>query len=147
MGGVTTTFSYATWTALFPEFLSPGGSIPVTTGQATQYFTLAEAVVDNTGCGPVCLQNVQDNLLYLATSHIAAIFAIPAGAAEASTIVGRIKDASEGTVRVSTENDYPPGSAQWWQQTKYGAMFWAATSSYRSFQYVAAPARYSGFYR
>ena len=37
---------------------------------------------------------------------------------------------------MQTENLYPPGSAQWWQQTKYGAAFWAATSQYRGMRYV-----------
>jgi signal transduction histidine kinase len=59
--------------------------------------------------------------------------------AAASSLVGRINSATTGSVTVASENNYPPGSAQWWQTTKYGAMFWAATAGFRTFRYSACP--------
>jgi len=49
----------------------------------------------------------------------------------------KINNASEGSVSVQTENDYPPGSVQWFQQTRYGSAFWAATIAYRSVHYLS----------
>lgn len=137
--GVVVTFSYDTWTATFPEFLSAGGTIPVTPTQAAQYFTQATMLHANDGSGPVNNSDQQLALLNMVTAHIAAIFAPPQGQAAASPIVGRIKDATQGSVSVSAENDYPPGSAQYWQQTKYGSMYWEATKQFRRMRYYPNP--------
>ena len=84
-------------------------------------------------------------LLGMVTAHIAALNA-PLSGHPASTLVGRISSATEGSVTVATQNDYPPGTAQWWQQTKYGAAFWAASAQFRTARYVHGPrAQYNGF--
>jgi hypothetical protein len=137
--GVIVTFDYNAWVALYPEFASPGGSIPVTSQQAALYFSQAELIHANDGSGPVCDATQQLGLLNMVTAHIAALFSTPSGAAEASQLVGRISDATTGSVHVATENDYPPGTPQWWQQTKYGSMYWLATSQFRTFRYKPNP--------
>ena len=58
-----------------------------------------------------------------------------------SPLVGRITSATEGSVSVSTQFDVPPGSAQWFAQTLYGAEFWTATAAYRTMRYLPSPAR------
>jgi hypothetical protein len=142
--GVIATFDYDTdpvrsWLAQYPEFTAPTGAIPVTEAQANVYFFQATQVHANDGSGPVCDVIQQQNLLNMATAHIAAIFAPPNGQAAASTLVGRISDASEGSVSVSAQNDYPPGSSQWWQQTKYGSMYYLATKQFRRMRYYPNP--------
>lgn len=131
-------FDYDVWTGAYPEF--KGCSFP----QGQNWFNQA---------GMLCSNNVLNianrtegavsTLLYLLTSHIAWLNAPrdaagnPAsGGQPASPLVGVITDASEGSVSVSVQNDYPPGSAQWFQQTKYGAQYWALTAPYRTARYV-----------
>ena len=64
-----------------------------------------------------------------------------AGNAPAPNIVGRIANASEGSVSVSTQLDLPPGSSQWFAQTKYGLAYWQATAAYRTMRYIPGPYR------
>lgn len=54
-------------------------------------------------------------------------------------IVGRVSDATEGTVSVSAQFE-GPAAAQYYLQTKYGALYWAATARYRTMLYVPGPA-------
>lgn len=77
-------------------------------------------------------------LLNMATAHIAALNS-PLNGQASSPLVGRITNASEGSVSVQTQFDVPPGSAQWWAQTKYGAAFYAATAQFRVMQYFPGP--------
>ena len=150
--GVIVTFDYDTWLATWPEFTSPGGTTPVNSTQAAAYFAQATMLHANDGSGPVSDAAQQLALLNMVTAHIAAISAPPAGQAAASPLVGRISDASQGSVSVSTQSDYPPGTAQYWQQTKYGAMYWEATKTFRRFRYhpnnrspVGSPFSFPGF--
>lgn len=135
--GVQVAFNYAGWIASYPEFQSPGGSIPVTDVQAANYFAIATAIHRNDGKGVVCDATLQSTLLNMLTAHIAALFATPAGAAAASQLVGRISSAAEGSVNVQTElpTNMPMASA-FYTQTKYGLMYWQATAAFRTMRYV-----------
>lgn len=144
------TFNYAGWIAKFPEFSG------INAGQAQGYFDQAGMYLDNYGGGPpICVDAQKMMLMDLVTAHIAWLFSArdcngnPASSGSpAPPIVGRISSASEGSVSVSTENQYPPGSAQWWQQTKYGSAYWAMTAAYRTFQYVpGTPRNMEPFFR
>jgi hypothetical protein len=135
--GVIVAFNYAAWLALFPEFTSPGGSIPVTEPQATSYFGIATAIHRNDGGGPVNDAGIQTNLLNFLTAHVAALYATPANATSASTLVGRISQAAEGSVNVSVELPASMGaSSAFFTQTKYGLMYWAAAAPYRTARYI-----------
>lgn len=137
MGAIVTSFDYATWIARYPEFSE------VAEATAELYWAEAQMYHDNTGSGPVPTVAQQTILLNMVTAHIAARYATPAGGAQASnTPVGRIASATEGSVSVSLQNDYPPGSAQWFQQTKYGADYWSATRQYRTARYRVGPQRF-----
>lgn len=149
------TFVYADWIAAYPNFSL------VNQAAAQSYFNQAGLYLDNTGCSPVydadgccygasstVYQTIQlTELLYMLTAHIAWLFSPrnaagqpdSAGTQPPSGIVGRISQATEGTVSVSSEFAGQPGSAAWFQQTPWGAAFWAATAQFRTFRYVPGP--------
>lgn len=55
-------------------------------------------------------------------------------------IVGRINQAAEGDVSVSSEWQAPPNASQaYFVQTKYGAQYWTMTARYRTALFVPAP--------
>ena len=69
-------------------------------------------------------------LLNMLVAHIAAL-----GSTSGRGGVGRIANATEGSVNVNFDK-MGPVSAAWFQQTPYGAAFWQATSALRGFRYV-----------
>ncbi len=128
-GGVV--FNYITWSQMYPELAT---SVNSTMGQL--YFNQATLYCDNSTT--TVIENNRGQLamfLNMLTAHIAQMNASINGQPSAS-LVGRVSNATEGSVSVGIENNYAPGSAQWYQQTKYGAAFWAATVKYRSMRYV-----------
>lgn len=122
-------FSYQYWSNRYPELASS-----VAEPLATSYFSEATLYCDNSDASPVVDVTVRTVLLNMLTAHIAALNA-PLGGQPSSPLVGRINNATEGSVSVQTQNDYPPGSPQWYQSTKYGAAFWAASTPFRQAQY------------
>ena len=136
MDGVVV-FNYGNWIARYSEFAQY-----VTDVVAQMYFNEACLYCDNTAQSLVTDWSVggqRDMLLGMLTAHIAALNA-PLGA-PSSPLVGRIASAGQGSVNVSTQNEYPAGSVQWYQQTKYGSAFWNATKRFRAFRYVAKRGR------
>jgi hypothetical protein len=129
--GVQVSFNYNTWVTRYSEFASVDPFL------VNDYFIEATIFHRNDGGGPVANSNQQLLLLNMATAHICALNA-PQNGQPSPTLVGRISQASEGSVNVSADMDLPPGSAQWWNQTKYGAAYWAATAVFRTFRYKAA---------
>jgi hypothetical protein len=113
---------------------------------AQQYFFEAQLYCDNTACSPIRDASQRAILLNMVTAHIAALNA-PIDGQPSSPLVGRIANATQGSVTVATQMDVPPGSAQWFAQTKYGAAFWAATAQYRTMQYIPGPAYIPDPYR
>lgn len=110
---------------------------------------MATLYCDNTCNSPVSDNSpggTRETLLYMLTSHITQLLAavIVNGQSQApSPLVGRINNASEGTVSVSTDMPQTPNAA-WFNQTKYGAMFWQASAPYRTFRYAPKIPRYLG---
>lgn len=89
---------------------------------------------------PVANETRRLVLFNMLTAHIAFI----GGALSADSMprpVGRLSQASEGSVSAAFEN-LAPGSAAWFQQSQYGAAFWQATTSLRGFCYIAQPTRF-----
>lgn len=131
--GVIVTFNYAAWLLAYPEFTGV-----VAQPQAQEYFNIATSIHRNDGGGPVNDTTVQLNLLNMLTAHIAALFAPPAaGQAPANNLVGRISSATQGSVNVQAA--YSTSVTQqmaFFIQTKYGALYWAATSPYRTMRYI-----------
>ncbi len=131
--GVIVQPDFTAWQLLFPEFSN------VSAEQYAMYFDMATQFCRNDGFGPVSKASIQIRLLNLMTAHWAQILSGTAGSDGASPLVGAITSASEGSVSVSVKNDYPSGTAQWYQQTKYGSAFYAATAPYRQMRYIAGP--------
>jgi hypothetical protein len=130
--GVIVQFDYPTWAAIYPE-LAANVSAPL----AQTYFATATVVHRNDGIGPINDSTVQLALLNMAVAHLAALFGPQANGQPASPLVGRISNASEGSVSVQTEySDESPPPMAWWVQTKYGATYWAATASFRTMRYL-----------
>lgn len=143
--GAVVQFDWGLWSRRYSEFQGVGQDL------AAQYFAEATLYHTNAASGPIKDPTQQLMLLNMVTAHIAWLNAprdpndTPASAGTpASPIVGRITNASEGSVSVATENDYPPGTAQWWQQSKYGAAYWAATTTFRRMNYRPGPRRAFG---
>lgn len=132
VGGVVA-FSYADWSAMYPELAAS-----VSQPQAQGYFYQAQLYCDNTPTSLITdtsRNGEREMLLNMMTAHIAALNA-PLNGQSSSPLVGRISGATEGSVSVQTQMDMPAGSAQWFNQSKYGAAFWAATAKYRTMRYV-----------
>lgn len=123
-------FDFAVFSARYGEwaYLDPA--------TAQEYFNEATIYWRNDGTSPNATTAVQTSLLNMLTAHIAQLYAPRLDGQAAPQTVGRISDASEGSVSVSLQNDYEPGTAQWFEQTKYGASFWQATNAYRRFRYA-----------
>lgn len=141
--GVIVAFDYAKWAARYPEFSA------VNQATAEEYFAEATMYHANDGGGPVCNSILQLTLLNMLTAHIAARYSAPGGGAQAAnSLVGRISNATEGSVSVGTQNEYGPGTVQWFQQTKYGSDYWNATKQFRTMRYRPRPgtsANYPGW--
>lgn len=132
------TFSYEAWVARYPEF----SGVPQTAAQG--YFDEATIYLRNDGTSPISTTALQAMLLNMLTAHIAALYAAQSqrNGGGAPGLVGRISDAAEGSVSVSTDmGAEQPGSAAWFQQTPYGASYWQATAQYRTARYRAGPRR------
>lgn len=127
------TFNFATWAARYPNLAAW-----VNESIATMYFAEATLYCDNTPCSPVCNLTQRAMFLNMLTAHIAQLNANINGQAP-SGLVGRISSASEGSVSVSVENNYPAGTVQWFQQTPYGSSYWAASAQFRMALYMPGP--------
>jgi hypothetical protein len=128
--GVIATFSWPTFIQLFPEFSY------LNSAQGVLYFNLATAVHRNDGGGPITDATQQLNLLNIATAHVIKLLAQRQDGEQSPDLVGRITNASEGSVSVAAEMPMPANAnAAWWNQTKYGAMYWLATAPYRTMRY------------
>lgn len=122
-------FEYSGWVARYPEFA--GVSQP----SAQMYFDEATLYCQNR-LNPVPNLTALRTLLNMLTAHIAALNSpTTSSGANPLTPPGRLSSVTEGSVSASFENQYPPGSAQWYQQTKYGAAYWQAVLPYRLFRY------------
>ena len=127
-------FDPVAFKARYPEFAA------VANATLGAYFTEAGLYLSNANNSPVRNLTRRAILLNMLTAHVAYI----GGALSADGMprpVGRVSQASEGSVSAAFEGP-PPGSAQWFQQSQYGAAFWQATSSLRGFRYLAQPTRY-----
>lgn len=135
-------FVPADFKAAYPEFTS------VSDARCTMLFTIAQgALLDNTGGSPVCDVTYRTQLFYMLVAHLLLIFGTSDTPTADNAPPGRISSATEGTVTSSFEYILPAGSAMqaWFNQTKYGAMYWMATAPYRSARYFANGSSGVGF--
>jgi Protein of unknown function (DUF4054) len=145
MNGTTppVTFSFEIWIASFPEFSA------LTPAQGQAYFNDASLICANSASNPINADGNLAALLYWLTSHFAWLKCPkdangnPAATGQvASQLVGRISNASEGSVSVQTEWEMGGDATameKFLTQTKYGAAYWSMTSQYRTAHYLARP--------
>ena len=139
--GVKVDFSYPAFIAIYPEFAA------VSAAQAQEFFNMASIYHRNDGGGPVSNATIQSTLLNMVTAHIAALSVqaqgdpSPGSPKDANVPVGRVSNASEGSV--SATFDYGTSASDhkaFFVQTRYGAMYWAATQQYRTARYLTGAA-------
>jgi len=138
MGGVVI-FDFTSWIARYPEFASVSSTL------AQLYFNEAQMYCDNTPCSPIPYDPANPAIswqrpmyLNMLTAHIAALNA-PVNGQAASSLVGRIASAGEGSVNVSVEMEGQLQGRAWYAQTKYGFAYWQATAQYRTARYKIGP--------
>lgn len=121
-------FNYPLWAARYPEFSDTVGE-----DLAQIFFSEAELYLDNTASSKVA-----DNapagrralLLNMLVAHVAAL-SVGTNGSPVSPFIGRITQATQGTVSVTADMGPISGSQAWFMQTKYGANYWQATASLR----------------
>lgn len=124
-------FDYSAWALRYP-------TLAVTVGEpvAQDYFYAATGFLDNTDTSPVQDVDRRAMLLGLVVAHLAILMQ------RDLTAVGRITDATEGSVSVKFESALPKGPlAAYFAQTQPGATFWALTARFRRARYIPPPAR------
>lgn len=115
--------------AAYPQF----AAVPDTA--LTGNFDTASLLLQNTCCSVVQDANKRAQFLNLITAHLTQLLNGINGQA-ASGVVGRISDATEGSVSVSTEFATQSEMAAFYAQTQFGAIFWTAVAPYRLARYV-----------
>lgn len=123
-------FNAAEFLALYPVFTPQAAAL-------AGNFALASLQLNNT-----CGSRIQDaptrqTLLYLLTCHITALLN-GVGSTPATGAVGRLSDATEGSVSASLEYLANGGPSQaYYIQTQWGAQYWQCTAPFRQARYVA----------
>ena len=135
---------------LDPTQFATGGRYPefsaVSSGLLADYYAEAGDYLNNTGLSPISDPLKQARIMNMITAHIAALYSGVGGAAP-SGLVGRVSDATEGSVHVSADMGVPAvGTQAWFQQTRYGASAWAAMAPYRRGRYIPGFSRGGGGY-
>ena len=129
-------FDPAAFKARYPEFAA------VANPTLAACFDEAGLYLSNTDNSPVQNLTRRATLLNMLTAHVAYIGGL-LSADGMPRPVGRVSQASEGSVSAAFEGVPPtPGSGAWFQQSQYGAAFGQATSSLRGMRYIPCPTRY-----
>ena len=138
------TFDPAAFKTGFPEF----GAYP--DARLQFFFTMAEqSILDNTDNSPVMDVDYRTQLFNMLVGHMCLLLGNGVQPSPGAAPPGRLSSATEGTVSSSFEYILPPGSAMaaWFNQTKYGAMYWMATAQFRSARYFVVGNSGVGFAR
>ena len=127
--------------ALYPEFET------LSDVQLNWYFARAEMLLDNGNCSPVSDVNERKILLYLLTAHIAMLSG-GANGKKPQQSVGRLSNATQGSVSAGFAMEGVNYQSSWYMQTPYGAEYLTMTAKYRVGQLIPAalPSRYPRHY-
>lgn len=119
----------------FPEFAD------VPDARLTALFNMAGAtIIDNSDASVIVDPAVRAPLMDLLVAHMLTLYGttvVGSASGGPNGAVGRVSSATEGSV--STSMEYRAASSateSWFNQTQYGAMYWAMTSQWRSFRYA-----------
>jgi hypothetical protein len=136
----TVIFDYTYWSAKYPALAAS-----VTEAVAQVWFDEAGTLyLNNSPASRVQDLPTRAIILGQLTAHLI-LLNVPINGQASSGLVGRISNASEGSVSVAVQNEYPPGSAQWFQQTIPGSSAWQAMSNYRAARYISPQRCYGGY--
>lgn len=131
----TVVFVFADWAARYPELVGPSETPPgtgtTTAVQAADDFVLAGLYLNNTPTSVVQDIPTRTILLYMITAHLACLAARQEAEPNGNALVGRISDATQGSVSVSADVGTTSNSEAFWYQTQYGMAFWKATVRFR----------------
>lgn len=135
------TFDPAEFREIYPEFKT------LSDLQLKWYFSKAELLLDNSNCSPVADLSERKVLLYMLTAHIAMLSGGVNGKPPQQT-VGRVANATQGSVSVGFAMEGVTAQSAWYNQTPYGSEFWEATKKYRVCYLVRAslPSNYPRHY-
>jgi hypothetical protein len=129
-------FNLANFLGRYPEFVPVNAANPT---RLPALFLEAGLYLSNCDSSPVWDITRRGLLLNMITAHISYING-DLNADGQPRPVGRVSQASEGTVSASFEGVPPtPGTGAWFQQSQYGAAFWQATASLRGMRYRIRP--------
>lgn len=120
-------FDYAAWAQRFVVLAAQ-----VNASQAAAYFAEATLILSPRA------RTAQDAarrgvLLNLLVAHIAQL---DQQVMQGNGLVGRISDATQGSITVRAQMEGQAPSAAWFNQTPYGAQFWAMSRRMRLARYV-----------
>lgn len=127
------TFDPTLFKVAYPEFASAANA------SLLANFGLAQLVLNNSCRSLVCDATKRETLLNLLVAHVTQLRNGMNGQ-QPGGLVGRVSQATEGSVSVSAEFPTNPGAA-WFLQTAWGALYWQATSQYRTMRYIPPPCR------
>lgn len=113
----------------YPEFSNTGDAL------LGAYFVEAGVYLNNTGTSPVCDEALRSVLLNMLVAHLA-LLGTGSNGQPPSSMVGRLSQATEGSVSVSTDVGAVSGSEAWYASTKYGWAYWQATRAFRTARYL-----------
>ena len=129
-------FSPALFHARYPQFAN------VADGTLGAYFLEAGLYLNNTDCSRVQDVNKRLVLLNMLVAHISMLNGDLSADGQALP-VGRVSQGTEGSVSGTLEYVQPTTATQaWFNQTPFGAAFWAATAYLRSAVYSPRPTRW-----
>ena len=134
-GTGTVSFDPVYFAARYPEFSSVAPSL------LPAYFTEAGLLLNNSPCSIVqdySIGGARYIWLHMLTAHLTFLYSGENNSTP-SPLVGRINDATEGSVHVAAEMPDQPQAAAYFNQTKYGAEFWRQTAQYRTMHYQPGP--------
>jgi hypothetical protein len=129
-------FNPAFFHARYPQFAN------VADGTLGAYFLEAGLYLNNTDGSRVSNLTKRLVLLNMLVAHISMLNGDLSADGQALP-VGRVSQAAEGSVSASLEYALPATATQaWFDQTPFGAAFWAATAYLRSAVYRPRPTRW-----
>jgi hypothetical protein len=127
--------NYQKFAALFPTLAVPS----ITEDMCQAWWMVAGTNYFNNTSGSPCADPAKrENILMWVTAHLLTLF-VPINGEQPSTLVGRISNASEGSVSVGVDMGNQPQSAAWWNQTPFGAAAYNMMRKYALTRYFPGP--------
>ena len=125
------TFDPGLFIEAYPQFTE------VTQAALQNNFNAACLLLNNSYRSIVCDAPTRAQILNLITAHLTALLNGVWGQPPQG-IVGRISNATQGSVSVQTEFKSDSEAASFFAQTQWGVLAWRALAIYRTFRYAGA---------